>query len=103
MSDGQAAMKLLLDAGLLHGDCLTVNGRTMAENLADVRVELEGQDVLYPLSAPVKPTGPISVIKDNLAPEGAVLKSSGVTVRRHTGRRACSTRRRAPCARSWTA
>ena len=81
----QAAMKLLLDAGLLHGDCLTVNGRTVAENLADVRVELDGQDVLYPLSAPVKPTGPISVIKGNLAPEGAVLKSSGVKVRRHTG------------------
>ena len=81
----QAAMKLLLDAGLLHGDCLTVNGRTVAENLADVRVELDGQDVLYPLSAPVKPTGPISVIKGNLAPEGAVLKSSGVKVRRHSG------------------
>ena len=75
----------VLDAGLLHGDCLTVNGRTVAENLADVSVELEGQDVLYPLSAPVKPTAPISVIKGNLAPEGAVLKSSGGTVRRHTG------------------
>lgn len=81
----KAAMKLLLDAGLLHGDCLTVNGRTVAENLADVRVELTGQDVLYSLDAPVKSTGPISVIFGNLAPEGAVLKSSGVKVRRHVG------------------
>lgn len=81
----QAAMKLLLDAGLLHGDCLTINGRSVAENLSEVQVELSGQDVLYPLSDPVKPNGPISIIFGNLAPEGAVLKSSGVKVRRHTG------------------
>ena len=78
-------MRMLLDAGLLHGDCITVTGRTIAENLADVEVHLDGQDVVYPVDQPLKESGGILVIKGNLAPEGAVLKSSGVKVRRHRG------------------
>ena len=78
-------MRMLLDAGLLHGDCITVSGRTIAENLADVEVHLDGQDVVYPVDQPLKESGGILVIKGNLAPEGAVLKSSGVTVRSHRG------------------
>jgi dihydroxy-acid dehydratase len=78
-------MKMLLDAGLLHGDCLTVTGKTLAENLADVEIQLEGQDVVFPMGSPLKATGGILVIKGNLAPDGAVLKSSGVKVRRHSG------------------
>ena len=78
-------MKLLLDAGLMEGDCMTVTGRTLRQNLADVEVQLDGQDVVLPVDRPLKPTGGILVIKGNLAPEGAVLKSSGVTVRQHRG------------------
>jgi dihydroxy-acid dehydratase len=78
-------MRLLLDAGLLHGDCITVNGKTLAENLENVRVDLEGQDVVYPLNSPVKPTGPIVILKGNLAPEGAVLKTCGLQSVDHTG------------------
>ncbi len=78
-------MKMLLDAGLMEGDCLTVTGKTLRENLADVEVKLDGQDVVFPVSSPLKPTGGILVIKGNLAPEGAVLKSSGVKIRQHRG------------------
>jgi dihydroxy-acid dehydratase len=78
-------MKMLLDAGMLHGDCLTVTGRTIAENLADVRVDLEGQDVIKPLADPEKPTGPIMILKGNLAEEGAVLKTCGLQEVVHRG------------------
>jgi dihydroxy-acid dehydratase len=81
----QAVMRMLLDAGLLHGGCLTVTGETVSENLAGVRVRLEGQEVIRPLSAPVQPTGPIVVLKGNLAEEGAVLKTCGLSVLTHTG------------------
>ncbi len=78
-------MKILLDAGLLHGDCLTVNGRTIAENLADVKVDLSGQDVVKPLDKPEKKTGPIVILKGNLSTEGAVLKTCGLQEVVHTG------------------
>ncbi len=71
-------MRMLLDRGLLHGDCLTVTGRTVAENLEGVRVSLAGQAVVKPFEAPEKATGPIVVLKGNLAPEGAVLKTCGL-------------------------
>ena len=71
-------MKLLLDAGLIHGDCLTVTGKTVAENLEDVVVNLEGQDVIYPVDDPLAPAGRhLVIMKGNLAPEGAVMKLSG--------------------------
>ena len=73
----QPLMKTLLDAGLLHGDCLTVTGKTLAENLADVKPYPEGQDIIRPLSDPIKPDSHLVVLKGNLAPEGAVAKITG--------------------------
>lgn len=78
-------MKMLLDQGLLHPDVPTVTGKTLGENLADVVVHLEGQDVVKPFDHPEKPTGPIMVLTGNLAPEGAVLKTCGLSVVEHTG------------------
>ncbi|WP_438388402.1 dihydroxy-acid dehydratase [Actinopolyspora saharensis] len=70
-------MKALLDAGLIHGDCLTVTGRTVAENLAELEPpELDGS-VLNQLSEPIHPTGGVTVLRGSLAPEGAVVKSAG--------------------------
>ncbi|TVR90124.1 MAG: dihydroxy-acid dehydratase [Spirochaetaceae bacterium] len=80
-----AVMKILLDAGMLHGDCPTVNGKTIAQNLEDVETRLEGQEVIHPLSDPVKPTGPIVILKGNLAQEGAVLKTCGLSEVVHSG------------------
>jgi len=70
-------MKMLLDAGLLHGDCLTVTGRTVAENLKDVGPYPADQDVVYPLSRPIKPDSHLRILYGNLAPEGAVAKITG--------------------------
>jgi len=70
-------MKMLLDAGLLHGDCLTVTGRTVAENLRDVRPYPADQDVVRPISNPIKSDSHLRVLYGNLAPDGAVAKISG--------------------------
>jgi dihydroxy-acid dehydratase len=71
-------MKLLLDGGLLHGDCLTVSGRTLAENLAAAPGLPPEQEVIFPLARPYAPTGRhIRILYGNLAPEGCVLKQSG--------------------------
>jgi dihydroxy-acid dehydratase len=79
-------MKTLLDAGLLHGNCLTVTGKTVAENLADARPSPPGQDVFASPGRPYAPPGRhISVLRGNLAPEGAVLKLSGKSLDHHTG------------------
>ncbi|HET9122555.1 MAG TPA: dihydroxy-acid dehydratase [Acidiferrobacteraceae bacterium] len=72
-----ALMKYLLEKGLLHGDCLTVTGHTLAENLAAVPALTPGQDVLMPLERPVKETGHIRILRGNLAPGGAVAKVTG--------------------------
>ncbi len=72
-------MKLLLDAGLLHGDCQTIEGRTLREVLADVPSEPpSGQDVIRPLSNPLYAQGHLAILKGNLASEGAVAKISGI-------------------------
>jgi len=72
-------MKLLLDAGLLHGDCCTVEGKTLREVLADVPAEPPaGQDVIRPLSNPLYAKGHLAILKGNLASEGSVAKISGV-------------------------
>jgi dihydroxy-acid dehydratase len=73
----QPLMKTLLDAGLLHGDCLTVTGRTMAENLADVKPYPADQDIVHPLDNPIKKDSHLVVLYGNLAPTGAVAKISG--------------------------
>ena len=70
-------MKLLLDAGLLHGDCLTVTGRTLAENLKNVAPYPADQDVVRPLSNPIKPDSHLRILYGNLAPLGAVAKITG--------------------------
>ncbi len=70
-------MKRLLDAGLLHGDCLTVTGKTLAENLAAFPDYPEGQDIIRPLSDPIKPNGHLVICRGNIAPEGSVAKISG--------------------------
>ncbi len=72
-----AVMKLLLAGGLIHGDCLTVTGNTVAENLADLPELSEGQQIIRPLSNPIKATGHIRILTGNLAPEGAVAKITG--------------------------
>ena len=70
-------MKALLDAGLLHGDVLTVTGQTMAENLAHIDPPDPDGKVLRALSNPIHPTGGITILHGSLAPEGAVVKSAG--------------------------
>ena len=70
-------MKTLLDEGLLHGDCLTVTGNTMAENLADVTDYPAEQKIIRPLSNPIKKDSHLVVLRGNLAPEGAVAKITG--------------------------
>jgi dihydroxy-acid dehydratase len=70
-------MKALLDAGLVHGDCLTVTGRTVAENLEELRPEGLDGEILRPLSNPIHPTGGLTILRGSLAPDGAVVKSAG--------------------------
>jgi len=70
-------MKALLDAGLMHGDVMTVTGKTMAENLADINPPDPDGKVLRALSNPIHPTGGITILHGSLAPEGAVVKSAG--------------------------
>jgi dihydroxy-acid dehydratase len=72
-----AVMKLLLEAGYLHGECLTVTGKTLAENLTELPSLAPGQDIIHPLERPVKPTGHLQILYGNLAPEGAVAKITG--------------------------
>lgn len=73
----QPLMKILLDAGLLHGDCLTVTGQTLAENLASVSPYPVGQEIIRPLTSPIKANSHLVVLRGNLAPEGAVAKITG--------------------------
>lgn len=73
----QPLMKVLLDVGLLHGDCMTVTGKTMAENLADVDPYPEGQDIIHKLEDPIKKDSHLVILYGNLAPAGAVAKITG--------------------------
>ena len=77
-------MNELLGAGLLHGDALTVTGKTVAENLAGFDKKPDSK-VIYPISSPRSPTGGLAILKGNLAPEGAVMKVSGTKRLRHEG------------------
>lgn len=72
-----AVMKYLLEKGLLHGDCLTVTGKTIAENLANVPSLAENQEIIHPIEKPIKETGHIRILYGNLATEGAVAKITG--------------------------
>ncbi len=73
----QPLMKRMLDAGMLHGDCLTVTGKTLAENLADVADYPQGQDIIRGFDDPIKPDSHLAILYGNLAPEGAVAKITG--------------------------
>jgi dihydroxy-acid dehydratase len=79
-------MKTLLDAGLLHGDCLTVTGKTVKENLKDVKPYPKGQNIVRPLSDPIKKDGHLVVLYGNLAPKGAVAKITGKEGMKFTGK-----------------
>jgi dihydroxy-acid dehydratase len=81
-------MKALLDGGYLHGDCITVTGKTIAENLRDVKFPT-GQDVVRPTSKPLAPTGGLVVLKGNLAPQGALVKVAGMQTSRFVGTALC--------------
>ena len=81
-------IKALLDAGLMHGDCLTVTGKTLAENHADVVFPTD-QDVIYPVSKAITPTGGVVGLKGNLAPDGAIVKVAGMKNRRFEGTALC--------------
>ncbi len=73
----QVIIKVLYEAGFIHGDCLTVTGKTIAENLEGVEFK-EDQDVIYKPEKPLSPTGGVVVLKGNLAPEGAIVKVAGM-------------------------
>ncbi len=77
-------MKTLLDGGYIHGDCLTVTGKTIAENLAGVEFN-EDQDVIRPVTDPLSPTGGVVGLQGNLAPDGAIVKVAGMKNMQHTG------------------
>ncbi len=81
-------LKALLDAGLLHGDCLTATGKTIAENLKDVVFPTD-QDVIYPVSRAISPTGGVVGLKGNLAPDGAIVKVAGMHKLRFEGTALC--------------
>jgi dihydroxy-acid dehydratase len=79
-------MKMLLDAGLLHGDCMTVTGKTLAESLAGIpSAPPPGQDVVRPLDKPIYRQGHLAILRGNLAPDGSVAKISGIKMDRITG------------------
>jgi dihydroxy-acid dehydratase len=80
-----AVMKLLLENGLLNGDCLTVTGKSVAANLAEVPSLAAGQQIVRPVENPIKSTGHLQILKGNLAPEGAVAKITGKEGLRFTG------------------
>ncbi|MEZ6104103.1 MAG: dihydroxy-acid dehydratase [Pirellulaceae bacterium] len=81
-----AVMKYLLEHGLLNGDCLTVTGKTLGENLQDLPGLSAGQPIVQPLEKPIKATGHIQILRGNLAPEGAVAKITGKEGLKFAGR-----------------
>ena len=84
-----AVMKLLLDEGLLVGDCLTITGKTIAENLAGLPGFAKGQEVVHPVANPIKRTGHIRIMRGNFCPEGAVAKITGKEGLKFTGTANC--------------
>jgi dihydroxy-acid dehydratase len=82
-------MKMLLDAGLLHGECMTVTGKTVAQNLADVKPYAKGQDIIKPLDNPIKADSHLRILYGNLAKDGSVAKISGKEGLSFTGKAKC--------------
>ena len=81
----QPLLKLLLNKGLLHGNCLTVTGKTVQQNLRGVRAYGRGQDIIRPINRPIKPTSHLIILKGNLSPKGSVAKITGHEGSRFTG------------------
>ncbi len=81
-------MKTLYDGGFIHGDCITVTGKTIAENLEGVTFD-ENQKVMYPVSNPITPTGGVVGLKGNLAPDGGIVKVAGMDMLKFTGPARC--------------
>ncbi|KKB07135.1 dihydroxy-acid dehydratase [Devosia geojensis] len=81
-------LKVLLDGGYLHGDCITVTGRTLSENLADAVFPTD-QDIVRPISDPITPTGGVIGLRGTLAPEGAIVKVAGLANRKFRGPARC--------------
>jgi dihydroxy-acid dehydratase len=81
-------LKALLDGGYLHGDCLTVTGKTLAENLKDIKFPVD-QEVIRPTSTPLSPTGGVVVLRGNIAPDGAIVKVAGMKNLRFEGVARC--------------
>src|SRR5882757_1414907 len=84
-----AVMKLLLDEKLLVGDCLTITGKTIAENLASLPALAKGQDVVHPVTTPIKKSGHIRIMRGNFCPDGAVAKITGKEGLRFSGTANC--------------
>jgi len=82
----QPLMKMLLQGGLLHGECLTVTGRTLEQNLENAPMYMSGQNIVHPLAAPLKKDSHLVILYGNLAPEGAVAKITGKEGERFEGR-----------------
>jgi len=80
-----AVLKYLLENGLLHGDCMTVTGKTLAENVKDLDPLAPGQEVIVPLANPIKPSGHLQILYGNMAPEGSVAKITGKEGERFSG------------------
>ena len=81
-----AVLKYMLDEGMLHGDCLTVTGKTLAENLKDIPALKKDQDIIRPLNNPIKETGHLRILYGNLAKDGAVAKITGKEGLKFTGK-----------------
>ncbi len=82
-------MKMLLDAGMLHGDCMTVTGKTLAENLQNVEPYPSSQEIIMALDNPIKSDSHLRILRGNLAPEGAVAKITGKEGLKFTGKAKC--------------
>lgn len=80
----QVVMKELYENGLIYGDCITTNGKTIAENLKEIKFP-EGQDIVYRVKKPIRSTGGVVTLKGNLAPEGCIVKVAGLKHLKHKG------------------
>ena len=82
-------MKALLDGGFLNGDCITVTGKSLTENLKSIKVDYESQKIIYPTNKPISNTGGVVGLKGNLAPDGAIVKVAGLNSKLFIGKARC--------------
>ena len=82
-------MKALIDGGYFYGDCLTVNGKTIKENLKDIIVDYDKQKIVYSVNKPISSSGGVVGLKGNLAPDGAIVKVAGMKSQYFKGKARC--------------